>query len=308
MTTIITHSGRFHCDEVFAVASLNLMYPDACIVRTRNVQELQQWQQLTQRFMVDVGLIYDPTRNLYDHHQAKIVDVWSSSSSLEEPQTEQPVPLSSFGMVWKHHGKQLLALYTNDAIIIDTLYERLYTEWVRPIDANDNGIVITKQTSLPAIIGSFNDLDLDENNAFMAAMNMAMTILSAVLTSNVRYLRVQAEQKVLLYNALTTRVHPEIIVLNEPIDSLKLLRELDPELSVKFAVVPSNGEWRIKTVETPGQKFVPLKRLLPKDVLSVQVPDVVFVHATGFTGGASSMEGAFNMALLSARDLTTSDQ
>ena len=59
-----THDGRFHADEIFALAVLNLFYPDLEIIRSRdeNVNKNSD-------IIVDVGHIYDPDNLTFDHHQ-----------------------------------------------------------------------------------------------------------------------------------------------------------------------------------------------------------------------------------------------
>ena len=62
---VITHSGNFHTDEVFACAVLSLLYDGAIeIVRTRDPEV---W--VTGDYVVDVGNEYDPARGRFDHHQ-----------------------------------------------------------------------------------------------------------------------------------------------------------------------------------------------------------------------------------------------
>lgn len=47
---IATHNGKFHADDVFGVALLTDLYPDATIVRTRDPQMLD-----TADIVLDVG-------------------------------------------------------------------------------------------------------------------------------------------------------------------------------------------------------------------------------------------------------------
>jgi len=60
-----THSDNFHCDEVLATVLLlqTRLYADSIIVRTRQDDLFDQLD-----IVVDVGGIYDPARNRYDHH------------------------------------------------------------------------------------------------------------------------------------------------------------------------------------------------------------------------------------------------
>ena len=61
-----THDGTFHCDEVLACWMLKQLprFKNAQIVRTRDNTKLSQCA-----IVVDVGGIYDPEKNKFDHHQ-----------------------------------------------------------------------------------------------------------------------------------------------------------------------------------------------------------------------------------------------
>ena len=38
-----THDGRFHADEIFALAVLNIVFPDLEIVRSRDERFIKTW-------------------------------------------------------------------------------------------------------------------------------------------------------------------------------------------------------------------------------------------------------------------------
>ena len=59
-----THDGRFHADEIFALAVLNLIFPDLEIVRSRDENVYKNAD-----IIVDVGHVYDPDNLIFDHHQ-----------------------------------------------------------------------------------------------------------------------------------------------------------------------------------------------------------------------------------------------
>jgi uncharacterized UPF0160 family protein len=63
---IVTHDESFHCDETFAIAALRIHLKEIPheIIRTRDKALIE-----TADFVIDVGGIYDPSRNRFDHHQ-----------------------------------------------------------------------------------------------------------------------------------------------------------------------------------------------------------------------------------------------
>jgi hypothetical protein len=115
---VSTHDGRFHADEIFALAALNLLYPDLEIVRSRDENVYKNAD-----IIVDVGHVYDPDNFIFDHHQ--------SSFSLKR---ESEIPYASFGLVWKHFGEKLCGSSETS--------EHIDLVIVQAIDADDNGIDI----------------------------------------------------------------------------------------------------------------------------------------------------------------------
>ena len=64
---IVTHSSDFHTDDLFAVATILLALGDTKdfeIIRSRDMSVIE-----TGDYVVDVGGIYDPEKNRFDHHQ-----------------------------------------------------------------------------------------------------------------------------------------------------------------------------------------------------------------------------------------------
>jgi uncharacterized UPF0160 family protein len=122
--TIVAHNGQFHADDVFAVATLSILIGDSKkikIIRTRDEAVIQKAD-----YVVDVGGVYDPEKNRFDHHQKGGAG-----------KRDNGIPYASFGLVWKKFGAQV-AGSKRLAEIID---ERL----AAPIDAIDNGVSISKE-------------------------------------------------------------------------------------------------------------------------------------------------------------------
>lgn len=91
--TIVTHNGSFHADDVFAVATLHLAFPDKniTVIRSRDAQKF-----LLADFLVDVGGSYDPDNNKFAHHQTGGAGVYDNG-----------IPYASFGLVWKKFGNSV---------------------------------------------------------------------------------------------------------------------------------------------------------------------------------------------------------
>ena len=107
---VVTHSGPFHADEVFAYALLRVFLGEELeLLRTRDAALIARAD-----IAIDVGGEYDPPRRRFDHHQRAYHG-----------------PLSSAGMVlsWLEHAGKLSV----------RLAAQVRADWVDYIDAVDNG-------------------------------------------------------------------------------------------------------------------------------------------------------------------------
>ena len=128
---IATHSGTFHADEALACFMLRRLpkFKSAAVTRTRDPQVLSECD-----VVVDVGSVYDHAAMRYDHHQRGFSECFGHGFGTK---------LSSAGLIYKHYGKELIAVETGRAEASDEvalLYTQLYKNFVESIDAIDNGI------------------------------------------------------------------------------------------------------------------------------------------------------------------------
>ena len=139
-----THGGKFHADDVFATALLQIVRPDIRITRGFTVPDDFD------------GIVYDVGLGMFDHHQ--------------EPRETRPngVPYAAFGLLWRVLGPGLVG--ENQARLVDE-------NFIQPLDLNDN---TGEQNSLCDAIGFFNpawDSDQDPDAFFFEAVALAKTIL-----------------------------------------------------------------------------------------------------------------------------------
>jgi len=66
---IITHSWKFHPDEVFASAIIKRIFSNVNIIRTRDINLINEWKNKSDTILLDIWQEYDTSRDLYDHHQ-----------------------------------------------------------------------------------------------------------------------------------------------------------------------------------------------------------------------------------------------
>jgi uncharacterized UPF0160 family protein len=150
-TIILTiNSGHFHADEALAVYMLRLLpsYSNASLIRTRDPNLLA-----TCHTVVDVGGEYTPENHRYDHHQRTFNTTFPARSTK----------LSSAGLVYMHFGRAIIAQRTGlpeSDPDVEILYQKLYTEFVEAIDANDNGIELYDPKALNGIQRRYKDFSI----------------------------------------------------------------------------------------------------------------------------------------------------
>jgi len=117
---VVTHGGKYHADDVFTVATLELLLDprELAIIRTRDQKLIDQAD-----YVVDVGGLYDPEKKRFDHHMREGAGV-----------RENGIPYASFGLVWKEYGEKLCD--SKQAA------EYIDTKLIQPIDGPDNSIEI----------------------------------------------------------------------------------------------------------------------------------------------------------------------
>ncbi|GMH26737.1 hypothetical protein Nepgr_028580 [Nepenthes gracilis] len=313
-----THNGSFHCDEALGCFMIRLTdkFSVAEIVRTRDPQVLE-----TLDAVLDVGGVYDPSRDRYDHHQKGFEEVFGHGFSTK---------LSSAGLVYKHFGMEIIAkeLQVDEGHPdVFRLFTNIYRSFMEAIDAIDNGInqYDTEQppryvnnTHLSARVGRLNldwmDADQSaekENEAFQRAMNLAG---SEFLDSVRFHAKSWLPARSIVMDCLSARkdVDPsgEIIVLTRFCPWKLHLYELEEEMKidppVKYILYQDDRSkhWRVQAVAISLDKFESRKPLpspwrgLRDEGLSSEtgIPGCIFVHMSGFIGGNQTYDGVLAMA------------
>jgi uncharacterized UPF0160 family protein len=301
---LVTHSGKFHCDEVFAYAvlrfALGLSKPgeDHTLLRTRKPELIESGD-----IVWDVGSQFDATANRFDHHQR--------GAPLRPDET----PFSSAGLIWQTYGERAVAalLEAGGAVhFARAIAAELDESLVRRIDEIDNGVsaigpVMRDSLNLAALVGELNppwdSPDANGPSAGDDAFLEATAMVSAVLARRVEALRARllAEENVLAAHAASTDARLLVLETGMPWKNAVFCHELP----VMFCVSPaSNGNWMVDTMP-PEQGSFAQRLPLPEAWAGLQadelaavsgVPDAVFVHLRRFVGAAKSRDGAIAMA------------
>lgn len=286
--TIVTHSGRFHPDELFAIATLLRLFPNASITRSRDEEVIRAGD-----FAVDVGGEYDPSRGRFDHHQPGGAG-----------ERENGIPYSSFGLVWKEYGEKVASS--------KEVAERVDRGLVQPIDAHDNGLDISKPLRNDVVPYVFNNVTAifaptwkEDGRSLDESFFEALPIFQKVLEREI----VHAQDDVLgeraVEEAYRTAQDKRLVVIDSPYHWQKILSSHPEPLYIVKPTIDKRA-WSVEAVRNSLASFENRKNLPAswagerdgKLAEITGVPDAVFCHNKLFIASARSREGAIALAKL----------
>jgi len=279
MQKVVTHNGSFHTDDVFAVATLQLVLGKDSfeIIRTRDKEIIEQGD-----IVVDVGGIYDPAKSRFDHHQ------------VGAPVRDNGMPYAAFGLVWKTYGEQL----THSKEVFEIIDRRL----VIPIDANDNGVSLYSLNNseyspvtiqdlmglLKPVWGSEEDID----TVFRTAVDLATRILER----SIMHATASVAESQLATQLYESALDKEVLVSDRPLSSHYFIDY--PE--VFFVVYPDdNNNWVASAVRKGHDSFETKVRFPEEwggwrdaELANISgIDGAVFCHRAGFLFVASTQAG-----------------
>ena len=288
-----THDGRFHADEIFALAVLNFIFPGLDIVRSRD-----EYVYKNADIIVDVGHVYDPDNLFFDHHQRNFTLKRKSG-----------IPYASFGLVWKQYG-ELLCESSETSEYIDSVI-------VQAIDADDNGIDIYETKidgvgfhTLSDIIESFVPRHVNDDDEVQKGFDRALDCATAYMKRQIKLAKELFEVALPnIRNAIKVAEDPRILIFNQ-FDKTWLNFIARESEAAQFVIFPTHrNTWAIRSVPKRGQKFEYCK-LLPaewggrqKDFADItDVRDALYCHNGCFLAEAKSLEGADKLAGIAIGD------
>lgn len=318
--SIATHSGSFHADDVFGVAVLAALFPDAAIVRTRDADEIARAD-----FAVDVGGVWDAAAGRFDHHQR----------GFDGRRTRDGVPAEGYasaGLVWREFGETYVrqAMRELDAALPATAVARIAQDidssLVRYLDLVDTGAEMVAPgafglSSQVAVLNStwMEEQDLDgaakarlQLERFREAMGTVQRFLQRLVLRRIGQDlaadKVRRAERLLggrvLHLAEGGMPWTSIVVDEMPEVLLVLYPESD-EAGQRYVVrtVPVAGGSFDARLDLP-QAWAGLR---DAELAAVSgVPDATFCHTNLFIAVARSFEGALRLAELALPPLPAS--
>ncbi len=282
--TVVAHSGEFHADDVFAVASLSLLLGKVKVIRTRDQKIIEKGD-----YVVDVGGIHDPSKNRFDHHQ--------SGGAGKRP---NGIPYAAFGLVWKEYGEKIAGSQEVSNMIEQKL--------IQPMDALDNGVSISKeiftgvfhydiQTFIRTMNPAWNEDDSHIDQNFLIAVDFAKKLL----VREIELMKGVVDGEGSVAEIYHKTEDKRLIILDQVYPWKGILSKFPEPL---FVVHPKKQTWVLRTVRNSPGGFVNRKDLPASwagksgaDLVAVTgVSDANFCHNMCFVAEAGSKEGALKLA------------
>jgi uncharacterized UPF0160 family protein len=305
---IATHGGKFHADDAWAVAVLNILFPGSEIIRTRQPDLID-----ASDFAIDVGGIWDPARGRFDHHQKGFDGARLSG-----------VPYASAGLVWREYGARCvsaLALeHTGQQLTEETARDLAYAidaDIVQYLDLSDVGAAKNAPGGygLSAVISGYNPNWMDEQRLGygaaadeyrLAQFRRAMDVLTDIMINAVKY-RVGAMRALDQVRQGELLEDGKVLFLkNGAMPWSSVVRKEMPKILFVISHNIAEQRYMIHTVPMSTENF-DARADLPEAWAGLRdadlaaatgVPDASFCHNGRFIAAAKSYEGIRTMARL----------
>ncbi|HMO78910.1 MAG TPA: MYG1 family protein [Candidatus Paceibacterota bacterium] len=291
MKKILTHNGRFHADDCFAVATLQIYFEKIGepieVIRSRDSILIKSAD-----FVLDVGGIYDSETNRFDHHQ-----------SGGAGKRENGVPYSAFGLVWKHYGSKICKSQ-KVANMIDS-------DMIECIDSVDNGyepfesLKGISNFSVDDFIKTLNPNRLEQkkgDDENMPFFNEAVAMCKRILERQIKKFEIVVEDEIEVEKIYSETEDKRIIIFDKSISWQTVLCKKPEPL---YVVHTKYGEdYAVTAVPVVAGSYT-MRKPFPKswcgkigaDLAKVSlVPNANFCHANGFLCNATDKESALQLA------------
>ncbi|ANK92188.1 MULTISPECIES: MYG1 family protein [Rhizobium] len=296
---LVTHSGGFHADELLSSVILTRLFPQARLIRSR----APEWiTPAPDRIIYDVGGAYDPAAGIFDHHQRGA------------PLRDDGQPYSSFGLIWKHYGREYLAAAGLPDHHVEALHTAFDTGFVLPIDMTDNGALSPSGPlaglALPALLETLKPVfDAEEpeadDRAFHAALAIARSFIDAGIAQRAAKLRAEA----IVYRAIEAAGQGRILELPRGMPFRPAIVKAGAD-HLLFVVHPREKDWCVTGIRRGDDGFE-LRADLPAAWAGLTnseleavcgVEGASFCHNGRFIAAAKTRDAALAMAELAVQE------
>ncbi len=302
---LLTHSGQFHADDIFSTALLNLYFkkkePNTKVKCKRSIKK----EDIDKADIVyDIGLIYNPKKLRFDHHQNDTGLIRSNG-----------IPYAAFGLLFKHFGHELISLISGEKNkkVLAEIFDIVEKKLIQHIDAMDNGTSTYKQLfkgvdiitidnyfrMYKFVAGSDDMKKIDKN--FFELVKFSEPILENIIN----YATERQKEKALGQKAYNKAKDKRIIICDRFYSYN--FNEFPEPLIVVYPDLRNN--WSAKNVQT-GEDMYDARFYFPESWRGLVDEDLEracgvkgakFCHTSGFLCVNETKEGSMEMVMLAMK-------
>ncbi len=219
---VVTHSSRFHADDILSAALLKM------VGIISNISVIQRVGRVPQNFN---GLIFDIGGGQFDHHQ---------QDARIRPTGEK---YAAFGLLWDAVGTEYIVdKYKTDEKTAKSAAEKFDIDFVIPMDLSDNFGTKRYPNTLSYLIASRNDIKFTQeqtNKMFVTIANSCCEYLESGIYKSYKFTKDKNQAQTLAVSDFIT------LPLDCDID-----RSAFEGTRVKYIIKESHrGTYNITTVE-----------------------------------------------------------
>lgn len=286
---LVTHGGGFHADDLFATSALYLLHKGEV-----KIQRIKRGVSVNEAdYVYDIGGIYDPDNNRFDHHQKGA------------PVREDGIPYSSFGLIWKHYGSLICG---GDEAVAKRIDKRI----VVPIDADDNGIQIYKPVfdgykpyQLSDYLMAENPTWLENNQNTDKIFNDLVKKAAKILKREITVARDDIVAEKIIKEAYEGAQDKRVIFLEQSLPRYLYQDVLSSFKEPLFVIMPTTDKkWKAEAIKKDNfslesRKLFPVnwRGVLDQNELEklTGTKGVIFCHTSGFVSFCLTKEGVVNL-------------
>lgn len=291
MKKILTHNGRFHADDCFAVATLQIYFEkigeSVEIIRSRDNLLIKAAD-----FVLDVGGVYDPATNRFDHHQTGGAG-----------KREDGVPYSAFGLVWKHYGAKICES--------EKVAQMIDKDMIECIDSVDNGyepfesLKGVQNFSVDDFLKTLNPNRLEQkkgDDEIIIFFNEAVSVCRRVLERQIKKFKIVSEDEIEVEKIYNETTDKRIIIFDKSLSWQTVLCKKPEPL---YVVHTKYGEDYAVTAVPVFPGAYTMRKAFPSSwrgksgaemAKASGVQNANFCHSNGFLCNATDKKGAMELA------------
>lgn len=277
MIQVITHDGKFHPDEIYACVLLQYFTKDELsFTRTRDMKLIENAQFQKSTYVIDVGGVYDPLKNNYDHHQSTFTDVGLEGDLL-----------SSCGLMWRKF---------RDSSGLSEFVKNKIDEFTIKVDKHDNGKEYFNEIEFISLYNYAFEYK-SQNTRFKRAYASAVTHFANMMNMWEEFHRKEEKAKEILKTASGGIIcTDEKIGVNPIFNKSDNLLLVSPRKGEEYTVCSLNiGEEVDFSIRCPAP--ISWRALTDDELVEVsKINGMVFCHKTGFITVVNGKENAMQVA------------